>query len=39
MIPLKNAKLRTKDFMADRASVIVFRMEFSMDQAMTGGLG
>jgi len=39
MIRLKNAKVRTKEFMADRASVIVFRMEFSIEQAMTGGLG
>jgi len=36
---MKDTELRTKEFMADRASVIVFRMEFSIEQAMTGGLG
>jgi len=39
MVPLKNAKWRTKNSMAEEECVIASRTEFSMGKAMTGGLG
>jgi hypothetical protein len=36
---LEECEIANKNFMADWACVIVFRMEFSMEEAMTGGLG
>ena len=37
--PLRNVRWRIRSSFADGACVIVFRMEFSIEQTMTGGLG
>ena len=36
---LEECEMAKKKFLADQACVIVFRMEFSIEQTMTGGLG